>query len=65
MHRLENFMRKLQTLQLMFQKHMIIIMVKDHYQVQSLNSHKIVLEQIIVHYLKEKANSVIIGIHKI
>lgn len=65
MHQLESFMKKLQTLQLMFQKHMIIIMVKDHYQEQSLNLHKIVLEQIIVHYLKEKVNLVTIGIHKI
>lgn len=65
MHQLESFMKKLQTLQLMFRKHMIIIMVKDHYQEQLLNLHKIVLEQIIVHYLKEKANSVTIGIHKI
>lgn len=65
MHQLESFMKRLQTLQQMFQKHMIIIMVKDHYQVQLLNSHKIALEQIIVHYLKEKVNLVTTGIHKI
>ena len=65
MHQLESFMKKLQILQPMFQKHMIIIMVKDHCPVRLLNSHKIALEQIIVHYLKEKANLVTIGIHKI
>lgn len=65
MHQLKSFMKKLQTSQLMFQKHMIITMVKVHYLVQLLSSHKIVLEQIIAHYLKEKVNSVTTGIHKI